>query len=102
MERWETIRECPDYEVSNLGRVRNKKTGRVLSAHDNNGYKRVKIGGKLQYVKRLVSDAFSEVDDHQDNYSQARVVMCKDCIHRYEYDICEDKDDYFYCGYGQM
>lgn len=102
MERWETIRECQDYEVSNLGRVRNKKTRKLLTSHVNNGYRRVKVGGKLHYVNRLVSDAFSDEANDQINDFQARIVMCKDCIHRYEYDICEDKDNYFYCKYGEL
>lgn len=29
-EEWETIAEARSYEISNLGRVRNKKTGRIL------------------------------------------------------------------------
>jgi hypothetical protein len=35
MEIWATIEEAPNYEISTQGRVRNKKTGRVLKPHHN-------------------------------------------------------------------
>ena len=28
-EIWKTIEEYPNYEVSNMGKIRNKKTGRI-------------------------------------------------------------------------
>ena len=30
METWRKIKDCPRYEVSDEGRVKNSKTGRVL------------------------------------------------------------------------
>ena len=46
------------YEVSNLGRVRNKQ-GRVLRQYLNNdGYLRLELCGKEQFVHRLVGEAF--------------------------------------------
>lgn len=101
MENWKTIDDNPGYEVSNIGRVRNKGTGRVLTPHLNNGYERVRVGGKLYYVNRLVAEAFSNQGEYEDHATTARIVRCKDCVHRYEFDICEDKDDYFYCSYGE-
>jgi len=35
MERWATVTEFPNYEVSDYGRVRNKDTGYILSTHQN-------------------------------------------------------------------
>lgn len=35
MELWKTIAEAPRYEVSDKGRVRNKKTTRILKAAPN-------------------------------------------------------------------
>ena len=29
------------------------------------------------------------------------IVKCKHCKHRNEYDVCEGKDDNFYCAYGE-
>ena len=66
-EIWKTIEEAPNYEVSNLGRVRNKKTQRILNpgAYGATGYKQVNMaipseGNKQRkrYVHRLVAMAF--------------------------------------------
>ena len=49
------------YEVSNLGRIRNKKTGRILKLETSHqGYKRIRFskGGKKFAVHRLVAEAF--------------------------------------------
>ena len=101
MELWETIKDHPNYEVSNLGKVKNAVTGRILKPHNNNGYDRVRIEGRLYYVHRLVADAFRNQGQYDDHRSEGRIVRCKDCIHRYEYDICEGEDDFFYCGHGE-
>lgn len=138
MEKWLDIRDCPKYEVSNRGNVRNKKTGRILQPHLNraNGYCRVNIGGKHRYIHRLVAETFydgtgrkldvNHIDGNKENNnlsnlewvtrqenikhalinglrypSVARVVRCKFCKHRYDYDFCADKPDDFYCSYGE-
>ena len=70
-EIWEPItvnEEIWDYEVSNLGRVRNSKTGRVMKLQETNkGYLRVclrKNGESKQFsVHRLVAFAFIPNDD---------------------------------------
>ena len=39
MEKWATIKECKRYEISNLGRIRNVKTKRLIKPAENqNGY----------------------------------------------------------------
>lgn len=43
-EQWKRAPEFPGYEVSDQGRIRNVKTGRVLRAHRGlNGYLQVKL-----------------------------------------------------------
>lgn len=101
MERWETIKEHPNYEISNLGEVRNLKTGRILSPHLNNGHKRVKVGGKLCYIDKLVGEAFPAVDETCECPRPNGVVTCRECSNRYEYDICYGEDDDFYCGHAR-
>jgi hypothetical protein len=63
MEIWKTIESSPNYEISNLGSVRNTKTGNVLKVSTNNyGYKLVCLSNKNQkqtgYIHRLVAEAF--------------------------------------------
>lgn len=64
---WKTIEEFPLYEISDAGRVRNKKTQRELVlAIQPNGYVRVNLRrdkqSYSQYVHRLVAQAFVEGD----------------------------------------
>lgn len=53
------------YEVSTDGRVRNTKTGRIINGRLNNknGYYRVNIRGKDEYIHRLVINAFGTNDN---------------------------------------
>ena len=49
-----------DYEVSNEGKIRNVKTGRILKPYLNrpDGYLRVDFYGRHHYIHRLVADRF--------------------------------------------
>lgn len=59
MENFITITQCPDYEISNLGRMRNKKTGRIMKQTTNfQGYKVVTLNKKTFHVHRLLALAF--------------------------------------------
>ena len=62
LEQWIDVSNFPDYQVSNHGRVKNKKTGKVLKTHLNRGYLRVGLyEGKIRKYKlvhRLVAEAF--------------------------------------------
>lgn len=62
-EIWKIIEDYPNYEVSNLGRVRNIKTGRVLRLSlQKDGYQHVSLclKGKIKHtlIHRLVANAF--------------------------------------------
>ena len=61
-ETWREIKDFPNYEVSNLGNVRNKKTGKVLKPRQKNGYLVVDLllddVIKNLRVHRLVAKAF--------------------------------------------
>ena len=62
-EYWITVRNHPDYEVSNLGRVRHKITRKILAQSFNRsgGYLRVYMDGKKHYVHRVVLSSFSNI-----------------------------------------
>lgn len=134
---YEPVRN-PRYEVSNLGRVRDTKTGRILkeSRNRDGGYLRVYVNGRKEYTHRLVADAFfsgdhskmdvNHIDGNKDNNTLTNlewcsrkeninhafanglrypvlknVVRCAFCRNRGDFDICDGKDDSFYCGYGE-
>ncbi len=60
----EIWKECPGYsshEVSSLGRIRYKPTGRIRNGYLSNGYIRVGLAkGTREYLHRLVALAFLE------------------------------------------
>lgn len=67
-EIWKQIKNYDKYEVSNLGRVRNKKTGRILKCNSSNtGYTVVCLCqnsiNKTHSVHRLVMETFNPVDN---------------------------------------
>ena len=66
-EVWRVCRDAPLYEVSNLGRVRNRSTGKPLRKRlMSTGYHKVKLAlgegiSKEFYVSRLVAAEFLTV-----------------------------------------
>lgn len=73
-EEWRTIEDHPNYSVSNLGRVRNDKTGKLLKPHKSNkenGYYRVTLfqatreSRKNFLIHRLVAMAFIPNPDNK-------------------------------------
>lgn len=63
MENWKGIMDFPDYEVSDLGRIRVKETGVIVKQHENNyGYNTVVLyangEGRNKGVHRIVASAF--------------------------------------------
>ena len=61
MEQWKKIEGFENYSVSNNGRVRNDKTGRILKTYKKpSGYIQVQMGRKTvpKYIHRLVAQEF--------------------------------------------
>lgn len=62
-EEWKVINEYPGYSVSNLGKVRNDKTGRILKLQPHGDFKYLYVylsqGKRIgRRVHRLVAQAF--------------------------------------------
>ena len=69
-EIWKTIEDYPNYEVSSIGRVRNKKSMKLLSQSiDTNGYYKAEFrnehGKKTITIHRLVAQHFVENVDNK-------------------------------------
>lgn len=64
-ELWKTIPREPLFEVSNLGRIRNKQTKNLHQGTDKgkNGYMVVSILNKPYRIHRLVMEAFEPVEN---------------------------------------
>lgn len=89
MEEWKQINQI--YSVSNMGKVRNNNTLRILKPFRMGEYLGVHLGyGNKHYIHRLVASAFLTVDeerryiDHIDRdrfnnqVSNLRYVTCKE------------------------
>lgn len=68
MEEWRQSKDMKNYEVSNEGRVRNSKTGKIMKTQFNEkGYEVLALrDGGRQYSKRvhrLVAEAFDDRSD---------------------------------------
>ena len=68
---WSIIDDCPRYEVSSDGFVRNRHTGRILrAATDRDGYNTLVLyndnGKCTKKIHRLVATYFLEPDDKRD------------------------------------
>lgn len=67
-EEYKTIADYPNYSISNMGNVRNNKTGRILAKRLNNrGYITAHLPNKMAYVHKLVAQAFIP---NPNNYSE--------------------------------
>lgn len=58
---WKSIEGKPNYEVNDIGEIRNKKTGRLLKQSiRKDGYCQVMLGRKTTpvYIHRIVAEAF--------------------------------------------
>ncbi|CAL5983701.1 Conserved_hypothetical protein [Hexamita inflata] len=72
IEEYRDIDDFENYEVSNLGQIRNKQTGRILKQRDrNNGYLSINLRQnkikKTYLIHRLVAQAFLE---NPNNYNE--------------------------------
>ena len=72
-EQWRSIDGYINYQVSNIGRVRNSNTGKILKPTLNkSGYYRLILWSNNErnnyYVHRLVANEFLENSENHDNY----------------------------------
>lgn len=90
MEKWVDAIDYPMYEVSDCGRIRNKKTGRILKSYiDKHGYPRLTLRkNKVQYpvkVHRVEATSFygrhegmdvNHIDGDKTNNNLSNLEFC--------------------------
>lgn len=69
-EKWNQSKEFDNYEVSDEGRIRNKRTGRILKTQTNKkGYESLTLrkDGKqyTRMVHKVVADTFMDISDNR-------------------------------------
>lgn len=93
-EQWRDIPNYPNYEVSDKGNVRNKKTGRFLKPQLIKGYPRVVICNKGYThpitIHRLVADIFYEGDHTGLQVNHIDGVKTNNSVDNLEWITCSD------------
>lgn len=90
MEIYKVISDYPNYEVSNLGNVRNKKTGKVLKPlRHNKGYLQVTLCKERKHkqclVHRLVSTAFIPNPENKKEVNHLDGNKTNNCVSNLEW-----------------
>lgn len=87
--RWEVIEKNINYEVSELGEVRNKKSKRVLKQKIRNGYLAVNLSFKGEvttyYVHKLVAEAFLTNHDNKPQINHKDEIKTNPSVSNLEY-----------------
>ena len=96
-EVWKTIEDFPSYEVSNLGRVRNKKTSKLLTLiPDKDGYLRVHLNNdkNVKRVHRLVAQAFIPNKTNKDQVNHKDGDKTNNAVDNLEWCTSKENNDH--------
>ena len=96
-EIWKTIEDFPNYEVSNLGRVRNKKTSKLLTLiPDKDGYLRVHLNNdrNVKRVHRLVAQAFIPNKTNKDQVNHKDGDKTNNAVNNLEWCTSKENNDH--------
>ena len=102
-ELWKNIDIATNYEVSNLGRIRNTKTGQILNPGiSGNGYKQVSIKFKdtnkfkKQYVHRLVAQYWLENPENKREVNHINLDRTDNRVENLEWITSSDNQKHKY------
>ena len=85
-EIWKDVVEYETiYQVSTQGRVRNKRTGRVLREDIRSGYRYVVLQNKKKYIHILVAQAFIPNPDNLPQVNHKDENKLNDCVKNLEW-----------------
>lgn len=96
--KWEVVTVNPNYEVSDLGEVRNIKTGRILKQKLRNGYLAVNLSNegkvKTYNVHRLVAEAFLDNPDNKEQVNHKDEIKTNPALSNLEYVTAQENIEY--------
>ena len=102
-ELWKNIDIATNYEISNLGRVRNTKTGQILNPGvSGNGYKQVSIKFKdtnkfkKQYIHRLVAQYWLENPENKREVNHINLDRTDNRVENLEWVTSSDNQKHKY------
>lgn len=79
-EYWKVIKNHPNYEVGNMAKIRNIRTGKLLTPYDDHsGYLRVKLDGENCRLHILVAIAHVPNDEPERNIVNHKKGKKHDC-----------------------
>ena len=93
-EVWCSVSGFPNYQISNIGRIRRTETGIILSPYNHSEYMRINLitGGNLKrmYIHRLVAMEFIENPLYKPKVDHINGDKTNNCVHNLRWAFDDD------------
>jgi hypothetical protein len=97
-EAWKVIPRFPDYEASTLGKVRNKKTLKILTFHNNGGYLISHLYNNMKRypvkLHRLIAETFLDNPENKEYVNHKNSVRIDNRLENLEWNTVQENNDH--------